>query len=200
LFDSADAPKFVKPTWTKIALQRHLEQARRIIALSNISWDPLLYEDLNSPHGSDEALAATFWAKYGRFIDPLIAKGDVTLETTQFDMDGDGVVDTLYRVRQVGRVDVGGKSFTQWTTGACGGNQRDPVFHLFALEKDSPALAALLRRYSYQEGMHVFHYEKRPYLWHVFADSGAISAIRKGKSELSLQQVFDGGFYPAPNE
>jgi hypothetical protein len=200
LFDKADPTKFVKPTWTKIALQPLLDQVRRVIAISNLSWDTILYQDLNSPRDSDEAQAEVFWAKYGRYIDPLIAKGDVTLETTQFDVDGDGVVEALYRVRQVGRADVGGKLFTQWTTGVCGANTHAPVFNLFALERDSSALAALLRRYSYEEGMNIFHYGDASFLWQLGPDSGSISAIRKGKAELSLQQVFDGGFYPAPNE
>jgi hypothetical protein len=46
----------------------------------------------------------------------------------------------------------------------------------------------------------MFRYGDESFLWQLGPDSGAISAIRKSKSEFLLQQIFDGLFSPAPNE
>jgi hypothetical protein len=200
LFKAAVAsPEFQEPIWKSVPLDLNL--ARRTIALWNIGQDPTLRKDLNLARGlSDDARTAAFWEKYGRFIDPLIASSAVTLETTQVDIDNDGDADTLYRLRQVRRPDVGSRQFDSWTVGKCSEDHPDPVFNLLALEKDSATLAKFLRSDSYLQDAQIVRYRDHTYLWHVRFDGGAIEDVRQSSLGSLLRQVFYGKYGPAPKE
>jgi hypothetical protein len=196
--DAIDSSEFREPSWTAVPVGGQLGLVRRTIALANAGRDPRLEKDLDLARGlSDDALTAVFWARYGRFIDPLVGSGAVTLETTQIDIDNDGTDDTLYRLRQVRRAETAVRKFDDWTTVTCRADHPEPQFYLLAFDKDSPALAAFFRIRSYIPGAQIIRYRGHTYLWRVGPDGGAIEQMNP---TLSLRQVFYGQYSLAPAE
>jgi hypothetical protein len=82
---------FSKPNWTRVDIQQHKDVVKTLYIWSN---DPNV---LSNGNPQAEEAGERFWQQQSKVVTEQIDAGVVRLERAQFDFDGDGYVDTVYR-------------------------------------------------------------------------------------------------------
>jgi hypothetical protein len=184
---------FVRPVWTAIDLQPHLDLVKHVIVLHLVGHHPVVERDLGL-HGAypGEVWSQAFWGRYEGMIMPLLEAGDVRLETTLFDLDNDGAPDTLYRITEIVPGDFSQTPIDKFVVDTCDG--RTPSTIMFADPDKSPRLAYLFRQVNYEADAEVFRFGATAYVFERRGRSGTIEMVDGGTSGLYYRQFFYGQY------
>jgi hypothetical protein len=184
---------FVRPVWTAIDLQGHLDLVKHVIVLHLAGHHPVVERDLGI-HGAyaDDVWSRAFWGKYEGMIMPLLEGGGVRLETTMFDLDNDGALDTLYRITGIVPGDFSRTPIDRFVIDTC--DSRTPSTIIFADPEKSPRLAYLFRQVNYEADAEVFRFGATAYVFERRGKSGTIEMVDGGTSGLYYRQFFYGQY------
>jgi hypothetical protein len=183
----------LQPVWKRADQQQHMDLVRAVLAIENTAWNPDVAKDLNLPSSaSDTAIGVAFWSRYGHEIQPLLENGAFEFSQTDFDLDGDGNLDAVYRITNVEPVAL--RPGGDWKFSSCDPQGKFPAYDLFVEPAEAPAIYRLLRSRAFGAGMWPLRYQGDAFIWTMHDSAGTVEQIRRRSNRLHLQQVFSSGY------
>lgn len=96
-----DNPNYRLPEWTDLNPSENLELVKTFYYWHNMGSSrshELYREQMNDKSKIIPALLDLYWPKAEAQVLALVASGDIQLQTSRFDIDFDGVIETVYRM------------------------------------------------------------------------------------------------------